>query len=190
MSIVASDAATTRKGGESKSTPIATLEARLIAAQKKKVAVRMISIFGVLLFFDMVTIAIHAYTAVSSFLSDYLFSQLIVISGSWLSFRLWAIFELLDLFLKELKSASALKMIKIPPYKKGDTYASSHTDIVDLSLLTETSSPPYRGPQQLNPTWNSSIIANTSRRADAIHSFSSISSSKQMSSTDENSSKY
>jgi hypothetical protein len=161
MSIVASDEASTHNlEGE---PTIAILEARLIAAQKKKIAVRMISIFGVLLFFDVATITAVWYSAFSSLLNDYLFTQLIVFSGCWLPFRLWAIFELLDLFLNELKSASTLQLI--------NTSGSNHTEVVDLRIRS-TSLPPDRGPQQQIHTWNTSI-ANTFRRADKKDTFAS-----------------
>lgn len=153
-----------------KLTTSATLEARLITAQKKTVAFRMSVLFFLLLFFDMVTIAIDGYTDVTSALTDYDFEQLLVITGSWLSFRLWAIFELLDLFLKELKSASILQL---PPKKNNgkklpcSNLSDSHTDIVDISLLPETDSKPaatsnfrsYQPPRTWNSFDNSSVPA-------------------------------
>ena len=113
----------------------------------------MVSLFIILWLLDSATGLVMASSTLLRITSDWDFDQMIAMTTSWLSFRILAVFELMDMFLRELKSANHVNLPS-NTYRNGCSVAmaSSQPDIVEISLKS----------------WNSDKMSSPNESADSF----------------------
>lgn len=143
-------------------------EAVLIASQKKRLATKMVALFLILLLFESAVAALDLVTGYTN-IDNYTFEMFLVLTGSWLSFRVYAMFLLLDLFLSELKNVPSVVLLKQLPAQKNKLNL--------LKIVNGSSSSQTGAGMTSDPTRNSFSTADAYQRIDqipAIESFSGM----------------
>ncbi len=111
----------------------------LIHRKREMVAIKMVSLFIILWLLDSATGIVMVLLSLLRITSAWEFDHMLAMTTSWLSFRILAVFKLMDMFLRELKSAKHVNLPSSTNKKDSIAEASSQPDMVENSLKSFTS---------------------------------------------------